>query len=151
MAAGMHEARTSRAEAFLRGDVVGIRRFRHRHAVDVEAERERGTGAARIHHADAAREAVHFLQKRFGNAVLAGIGKARIAHLLAAAEAVVGVDDLLAHQNFIAELAQLLDDVCGRREFAPALFRHGVKVTTGADEFVVILAKAGHPFCSFYI
>ena len=149
VAAGMHEARTGRAEAFLRGNMVGIRRFGHRHAVDVEADRERGTGAARIHHADAAREAVHFLQKLFGNAVLAGVGEARFDHLLAAAEAVVGVDYLLAHQNFIAELAQLLDDVCRRREFAPAFLRHGVKVTTGADEFVVILAKAGHPFCSF--
>ena len=108
VAAGVHQARTLGDEAFASGDVAVFGGFRDGDAVDVEADGERGAGTTRVHHADAAREAVHFGEELFAHAVLAGELEAGFNNLEVAAEAVVGIDDFLAEQHFVAEEAIFL-------------------------------------------
>ena len=142
--AGVHQARTGRGEAFLGGNVVGVGRFGDGHAVDVEAHGERGAGTARVEHADAAREAVHFGEEFFGNAVFARIGDAGVNDLLRTTETVVGIDHLLAREDFVAVGTKRFNDEGGGAEFAPTFFRHGVEVTANFDELIVVSASRGH-------
>ena len=144
VAAGVHQARTLGDEAFASGDVAVFGGFRDGDAVDVEADGERGAGTPRVHHADAAREAVHFGEELFAHAVLAGELEAGFNNLEVAAEAVVGIDDFLAEQHFVAVFTQLADDEGGRGEFAPAFLRHRVKMAADFDQLVMVGAGAGH-------
>ena len=124
--------------------MVGVGRFGDGHAVDVEAHGERGAGTARVEHADAAREAVHFGEEFFGNAVFARIGDAGVYDLLRTTETVVGIDHLLAREDFVAVGTKRFNDEGGGAEFAPTFFRHGVEVTANFDELIVVSASRGH-------
>ena len=95
-------------------------------------------------YADAAREAVHFGEEFFGNAVFARIGDAGVNDLLRTTETVVGIDHLLAREDFVAVGTKRFNDEGGGAEFAPTFFRHGVEVTANFDELIVVSASRGH-------
>lgn len=72
--------------------MILLRRFRHRHTVDVKAHRKRGTRASRIQNAAAARIALSCFQKIFAHTVFACIGDAGINNLLAASKTIFRED-----------------------------------------------------------
>ena len=72
VAAGVHEARIFGDKAFLGRYVRIVRAFGHRHAVNVEANGKRRTGATGIEHGHATGELFHFGQELLAYSVAAG-------------------------------------------------------------------------------
>ena len=117
MTAGVHEARVFGSKAAVRGNVLVVRAFRHRDAVNVKAQRKRGAGAARVQNGHAPGEFLHFRKKLFTDAVFAGTFNTGLHNRHFTPQAGIRINDVAAQKHLVAVAAQGLHQKGRRGEF----------------------------------
>ena len=121
--------------------MFGLVGFLYAHAVNVEANGKRRTGATGIEHGHATGELFHFGQELLAYSVAAGAFQTGFDDGFFTAEAGFRGDHFAACQNVVAVAAKCGDEKGRRGEFRPSLFRVLVQLTANVDQLIVISAE----------